>query len=389
MSVMMEYLSELIHAQLKETKPGNIPEGIHIEELEAIAHRNHMEYLLLGALLRTDLDGTQKQRFKAYVIQGAMRSLTQAACLLEFEERCEKEGIYHQLLKGSVLKGLYPSPELREMSDMDVMIYDEDLRRAKSIIEEMGFSLYKSVKHHDIYRKPPFLVMELHHALYDKDVDKVQYEYYRSRKQLRVKEGRKYALQFSIEDFYIYMIAHMAKHFYETGCGIRNIMDVYMYRSIYEPIWDEDIIEKELSKCNLSVFEARICTLSKVWLGGQEADSFSEVLFHYMSDSGIYGKGENGVWGKFALDSQANLKNYKAYAKRWYYFPPRTYMVSDYPWLKKAPFLLFAAWGIRAVHGLLSKEGREKRKMLLSIKSEEVSTINHIYKNMQLNFKKD
>lgn len=389
MSVMMEYLSELIHAQLDETKPGSIPEGIQIEELEALAHRNHMEYLLLGAILRTNLDEAWKFRLKPYVMQSAMRSLTQIGCLKEFEDRCEKEGIFHQLLKGSVLKGLYPSPELREMSDIDVMIYDEDLGRAKIIIEDMGFTLYKSVKHHDIYRKTPFLVMELHNALYDKDVDKVQYEYFKSRKSLRVKEGRKYALQFGIEDFYVYMIAHIAKHFYETGCGIRNIMDIYMYRRVYEPTWDKDIIEKELSLCNLSAFEGRIYTLSKVWLGGQESDPFSEALFYYMSDSGIYGKGENGVWGKFAMHNQIELKNYKVYAKRWYYFPPKTYMESDYPWLKRTPFLLFVAWGIRAVHGLLSKEGREKRRMLLSIKSEEVSNINHIYKNMKLNFKKD
>lgn len=389
MSVMMQYLSELVHAQMNETKPRNIPNGIQIEELESLACRNHMEYLFFGALLRTELEEDKKPRLKSYVIQSSMRSLTQTCCLKEFEERCEKEGIYHQLLKGSVLKSLYPTPELREMSDMDVMIYDKDLRRASKVVEEMGFTLYKSVKHHDIYRKPPFLVMELHHALYDKDVDKVQYEYFKNRKQLSLKEGRKYALQFGVEDFYVYMISHMAKHFYETGCGIRNIMDVYLYRRLYETSWDEDIIEKELSLCKLSAFESRICTLSKVWLGGQVLDPFSEVLFHYMVDCGIYGKGENGVWGKFALHSQKNLKDDKAYAKRWYYFPPRIYMESDYPWLKKAPFLLIAAWVIRAVHGLLSKDGREKRKMLLSIKSEEVSTINHIYKNMQLNFKKD
>jgi hypothetical protein len=84
-----------------------------------------------------------------------------------------------------------------------------------------------------------------------------------------------------------------------------------------------------------------------------------------------------------------NKVNYQSYAKRWYYFPPVSYMERDYPWLKKFPFLIVVAWGIRAVHGLLSKDGREKRKMLLNINSEEVCTLNEIYKGMQLNFKKD
>ena len=389
MPVMMQYMSELVHAQINEIKPKNVPKGIQLEKLECLACSNHMEYLIFTALLRTELEETTKLRLKSYVINSALKSLTQVCCLKEFEERCEKEGIYHQVLKGAVLKGLYPLPELREMSDMDIMIYGENFKRAKEVVEDMGFILYKSVKHHDIYRKPPFLVMELHHALYDKDVDKTQYEYFNKKKKLSAKEGRKYALEFGVEDFYVYMIAHMAKHFYETGCGIRNVLDVYIYRKQYETTWDEEVIDMELSKCKLSAFESRICTLSKVWLGEQEPDPYSEVLFDYMLNSGIYGKGENGVWGKFALYSQSSINNYKSYAKRWYYFPPRTYMESDYLWLKKAPYLLIVAWGIRAVHGLFSRDGREKRKMLLNINSEEVSAINYIYKNMQLNFKKD
>ena len=63
-------------------------------------------------------------------------------------------------------------------------------------------------------------------------------------------------------------------------------------------------------------------------------------------------------------------------------------MKNDYPWLNKHPYLLIVAWGIRAVHGLFSKEGREKRKMLLRIKSEEVTTIYDIYEGMDLDFNK-
>lgn len=389
MTGMMQYLSELIHAQLENKKPRNIPTDIQVDDLVEIAHKNHMDYMILKALLKTNLTDDKKMELKPYIIQSTLRAITQISCLKEFEDKCEKEGIFHQVLKGSVLKSIYTSSEMRDMSDIDVMIYDENLDRAKKVVEEMGFNLYKSIKHHDIYMKPPLLIIELHHALYDKDVDKNQYDYFKNQKNLIVKEGRKHALQFDVEDFYIYMTAHMAKHFYETGCGIRNILDVYIYRQTYEATWDNAIIERELEKCRLTAFENKIHKLSKVWLGELESDPFSEMLFNYMTDCGIYGKGENGVWGKFALHSHINSKNYKSYAKRWYYFPPKSYMECDYPWLKKTPYLLVVAWGIRAVHGLLSKEGREKRKMLSNIKSEEVCAVNEIYKGMQLHFKKD
>lgn len=387
--LMMQYLSELVYAQLNNKKPGNIPEGIRLEELEEIAHRNHMDYLLLGALLKTDLTDNEKKRVKPYVMHSAMKSLTQVCCLKELEEKLEKESIYHQLLKGSVLKKLYPSPEMREMSDIDVMIYDENLNRAKNVVEEMGFTLLESVKHHDIYAKPTMLIIELHHTLYDKNVDRMQYEYFKNEERLEAKAGKKYALQFSIEDFYVYLIAHMAKHFYESGCGIRNVVDVYCYHQLYESAWDKEIIGKELKKCGLTAFENRIHTLANVWLGGQKPDPFSVKLFDYMINCGIYGKGENGIWGQFAMQKQTNNLKYKSYIKRWYYFPPLSYMKSDYPWLNKYPYLLVIAWGIRAVHGLLSKEGREKRKMLMNIKSEDIRKMNEIYKGMQLNFMKE
>jgi hypothetical protein len=387
--MMMQYLSELVHAQLMNEIPGSIPDGIHIEELEEIAHRNHMDYLILGALLKTKLSDEKKTRIKPFVMQSTMKSMAQLCCIKELEDRFEKEGIYNLLLKGAVLKRMYPSPEMREMSDIDVMVYDKNLDRAKKVVEEMGYTLYDSINHHDIYIKPPMLVIELHHTLYGKDVDKVQYEYFNNKKPLVVKEGKKYTLQFSAEDFYVYLIAHMAKHFFETGCGIRNIVDVYYYQKLYAATWDKAMIASELEKCGLSSFEKHISDLAQVWLGGQTSDSFSGMLFNYMLDCGIYGKSENGLWGYFAMMNNSDVNNFQSHAKRWYYFPPLSYLVRDYPWLKKFPFLLIIAWGIRAVHGLLSKEGREKRNMLLSLNNKDVRIINELYKGMQLNFKND
>ena len=386
---MMHYLSELVHAQLEYKRTENIPAGIEIEELIEIAHKNHMENLILGPLLKLELSDEIKSNIKPFVIHSAMISMIQTRCLKELEENFEKEGIYHQALKGSVLKTIYPSPEMREMSDIDVMIYDVNLNRAKKVVEDMGFTLTESVKHHDIYSKAPFLFIELHHTLFDKDVDHSLYEYFKNEKHLIAKDGRKYALHFGIEDFYVYLIAHMAKHFFETGCGIRNVIDVYFYRRIYEATWVETIITTELETCGLKAFESRIHTLAQVWLDGKKADYFSIMLFNYMTNCGIYGKGKYGLWGKFVMLNKSNNRNDQFYAKWWYYFPPISYMEGDYAWLKKYPFLLIVAWGMRAVHGLLSKEGREKRKMLININSEDVRTLNQIYRGMELHFKKE
>ena len=44
----MEYLSELINAQLENRRPQDIPAQIDIDKLVQIAHENHIDYLILG-----------------------------------------------------------------------------------------------------------------------------------------------------------------------------------------------------------------------------------------------------------------------------------------------------------------------------------------------------
>lgn len=389
MTKVMKYLSELIHAQLSQCQPSDVPEGITVEELEHIAHTNHMRYMILGALLKTNITEEEKNRIRPYVTSSVLQTLTQMNCLQEMEKQFNQKGISYQILKGSVLKYIYPSPEMREMSDIDVLIFDKSMEKAKSVMQELGLVLKKSIKHHDVYMKPPFLAVELHWALYDRNVDKNLFEYFKNTNNLRKKKGSSYALEFSPEDFYVYMIAHMAKHFYETGCGIRNIVDVYIYRIFWREQWDTQRIQSQLEQCGLSVFEDKIHTLSSSWLEGKMIDSFSESLFEYMLECGIYGKAENGIWGQFVKQKGEIEESNKEYLKKWYYFPPFSYMVERYPFLRNCPYLLPAAWSIRAMHGVFNKRGNEKRNLLLHLENEEIMKMNKIYKGVQLEFKNE
>lgn len=385
----MRYLSELIHAQLSQSQPSDIPEEITVEELEHIAHTNQMKYLILGALLKTNITEEEKNRIRPYVTSSVLQTLTQINCLQEMEKQFEQKGISYQILKGSVLKNIYPSPEMREMSDIDVLIFDKSMEKAKLVMQELGLVLKKSVKHHDVYTKPPFLAVELHWALYDKNVDNNLFEYFKNTNNLRQKKGSSYALEFLPEDFYVYMIAHMAKHFYETGCGIRNIIDVYIYRIFLQEQLDAQRIQNKLEECGLSIFEDKIHTLSSSWLEGEPMDSFSESLFEYMLECGIYGKTKNGIWGQFVKQKGETRESYKAYLKKWYYFPPFSYMVEHYPFLRSCPYLLPAAWSIRAMHGAFSKGGNERRNLILYLENEEIMKMNIIYKGVQLKFKNE
>lgn len=385
---MQTYLANLVLSQLNGGKAMNIPENININEILDIAVRNQMEYLIFGALVRTDnVPDNLKELLRSRLRFCVMKTLAQVTELKDLIDGLEKAGIKNQPLKGACLRLLYPSPEMREMSDIDILIADEQMDAAGKVLVELGYTLEQSVKHHDIYSKKPFLIVEAHRAMYDKTVDGNQYEYFKSFERAVLTVGKKYTYEFKKEDFYVYMIAHMAKHFYAMGCGIRNLVDIYIYLEKYGKELDRAYIKNELETCGIYDFAMHLEKLAYIWLGGEKSDKFYDDLFQYMSDCGIYGKDENGIWHKFSEDKFEGKKVTKAKLKRWYYFPPLFYMAEYYPWLERFPFLLPVAWLIRAFRGIFKKKGSKKREMLNVIDDNKVGIYRNIYSHMRLKFK--
>lgn len=384
-----DYLAELVHAQLEDRKPQAIPQGITIDEITDIARRNHMEYLLLGALLRLDnLPERYVGELRKRVMKSLMRSMAQVSEFNELEKSFEEAGIKNQAMKGARMRVLYPTPQLREMSDVDILVDADCMKQATQLLTEKGYALAQSIKHHDIYKKPPFMVVEVHRAMYDKTVDGGQYKYFSNFSKAVLRDGMKYTYDFNREDFYIYMMAHMAKHFYTMGCGIRNLVDIYVYREKYAESLDKAYIKEELKKCGILEFTNHMEKLTSIWLKGEKSSLFYDDLFQYMLDSGIYGKDENGIWNKFSEKKMYDKEATPSQLKRWYYFPPLSYMSELYPWLDERSYLLPVAWGIRAWRGVFMNKGAQKRKMLHEIDSDKVKTYQTIYQNMALHFRK-
>ena len=83
-------------------------------------------------------------------------------------------------------------------------------------------------------------------------------------KRARQEEGKSHIYRLSWEDFYIFMIAHMAKHFQGGGCGIRSIVDMWLFSDRMKESLDWDYVRKELEKIELAQFERCRCDLVSV-----------------------------------------------------------------------------------------------------------------------------
>lgn len=388
MSILTDYLAELVRAQLDGKKAKALPEELKFEEIVELSRKNHMDYLLMGALLNTEgLEEKESKILRAYVMQSIIKTTTQVIELKKIIRRFEEKEIVNQPMKGAKMKFIYPRPEMREMSDIDILIRQDCMEKAEDELKEMGYTLHQAIKHHDIYVKAPLMVVEAHRAMYDKTVDNNQYEYFSDFSKTALQDGCSYTYDFKTEDFYIYMIAHMAKHFYVKGCGIRNLVDIYVYLQAKGNEMDREYIDIELKKLGLDVFTDHMESIAMDWLNHKPLSKFQQHVFDYMLDSGIYGKDENGIWNKFSEEKQKKKDVSVKQLKKWYFFPPLSYMTEYYPWLERIPVLLPVAWGIRACRGVFMKKGTEKRKMLYNIEKEEIQTYKEIYEEMQLHFK--
>lgn len=388
MNLLADYLAELIQSQFEKRIPTPLPEEVSVESICRISMEGHMDYLLLGALIKLDnLSSEYMELMRRRVIASIAKTVAQVNELKELTKRFEEKGIVNQPMKGARLKFIYPSPEMREMSDIDILIDHDCMDMAGVELQDMGYVLKKSIKHHDIYQKPPFITVEAHRAMYDKTVDMNQYKYYSDFSKAELVENHSYTYNFNQNDFYVYMISHMAKHFYTMGCGIRNLLDIYVYLSTKGKTLDRTYINGELEKLGLLAFTEQMEKLAFVWLEKKPCTEFQQQVFDYMLEGGIYGKDENGIWNKFAEEKLKNKEVSRQKLKRWYFFPPISYMIEYYPWLEDYPLLLPVAWGVRAFRGIFEKKGVHKREMLRDIDQEKIGIYKKIYQTMELHFK--
>lgn len=179
-------------------------------------------------------------------------------------------------------------------------------------------------------------------------------------KRARQEEGKSHIYRLSWEDFYIFMIAHMAKHFQGGGCGIRSIVDMWLFSDRMKESLDWDYVRKELEKIELAQFERCMCDLVSVWFEEKAETEFYAQLTELLMQSGIYGTITNYNIQHVA---EVDKRVWKGQIKVWMeaIFLPYKAMKMQYPYLEKYPVFLPAAW-IQRIFGPAFAEKEEQEK---------------------------
>lgn len=381
------YMVELLRAALHGTCPGEPPEGIDWEKMYALADFHSVAPTVYYGILQLP----EKQRPIPRVLsrfQKAMQITLGRESIQYFEvnhlmEELDQEGIAYLPLKGWLLKELYPRPDMRSMCDVDILISEQDMPKIAEIMKRCGFEMEMHGENHDGYMKSGTLSIEMHWQLFGETSP--YYDYFREFMEKRTTSAKpgKMERKLSREDFYIHMIAHMAKHFRGGGTGVRSVLDVYEYQKAFGKELDYEYMNSELDQIGLRGFLYASEELARSWFETGEdidRDRRSKMAMFILS-AGTYGCKDFEIVAKIQHE---DLSKAKYLLRR--FFPGRKWLQVQYPCLEKAPVLLPFCWiarGCRSVFMRRNKMLHELRK-IRDTDSDERDEMNEVWRDSGL-----
>ena len=297
--------------------------------------------------------------YKNNIYKTAMQDAEKEIIVAELE----KNHIKYMPLKGSIIKYLYPSIDLRTMCDFDCLFDKSKAKEVKKIFLNLGYEVESyNNSNHDIYIKKPFMTVEMHKELMN-DSYMISRYYHSIWNNVSKADNKEYEYEMTKEDFYVFMIAHLAKHYVGGGAGIRNFIDIYLFNKNYINL-NKEYINAELENLGLLTFDKYARELSLVWFEEKESneniDKFAESIF----ESGIYGTVDQNVLKRICFNEE-EINNLEESKIKFFFrrlFPTKQYMKQAFPILNEKPYLLLYFY-LKRIFTLKSKLSRAKAEM--------------------------
>lgn len=190
------------------------------------------------------------------------------------------------------------------------------------------------------------MYIEMHRSLLKKN-DKNYSLLENQLEKAKVRDGYSYSKEMTLEDYYIYMLLHSAKHFSEGGIGIRMIADEYVFYKKYSDQLNQKYLSEQFEKLGITLFEKKLRDISLKWFSkGSEVKDFDDVE-EYILLSMTLGRVDVAVMSEMERQ-RVNTKTGRKKSRFANFisslFPNKSYMANKYPFVEKMPILLPYSW---------------------------------------------
>lgn len=382
----------LIDAVLASVTNGVFYDCENFEELVKLAN-SHLVQNLVAEVLPTAsnvpssvvADLSEKQTL--LVIKDA----NQESEVLHLMKLFEENEIPVVMLKGWVMKKLYPRSDMRSMADTDIFIRQSDEQKVHDIIKSQGYSVVAfGGKKDNVYNKKPFVILEVHKNLFM--FEDSWNEFFNSAdsrmciwNRIEKISGYDYVYKMDNELFFVYMIAHIAKHLLDDGgIGVKAILDVWMFMK-ETPELDLQIAFRDLEKLQLKDFANSVIELTRFWFDKKEnVSKTTEEFGDYIFKCGVYGNSKILVATKEGIMNSDNPSQLKYVLRR--AFPTVDEMKVRFPQLNKRIWLLPFLYTKRLWYSLRYRTALVKKEIRSAgeVDYSEVKRIQRLYNDIGL-----
>jgi len=265
-----------------------------LEDLLASANKQDLAHLVAYALEKNNLLKYDTQSLFGKAKKQAIYRYFQMD--LAYEQICcifENEEIPFIPLKGLVVRKYYPEPWMRTSCDLDILVKEADIDRAIKVLESQRWRIEGKKNYHDISLYSYTGVhLELHFHIKEgiQDMDAVLDRVWEFSS---LTEGKEYTHRQSNEFLLFHLLAHMAYHFLNGGCGIRSVLDIWILRR--QLCYDETLLQKLCDEAHLGKFYEHIIVLSNIWFGDTMHTPTTRYMETIILNGGVYGDASGNI----------------------------------------------------------------------------------------------
>lgn len=395
----------ILSAYVNKKNKVQLSEAINWKELIHLAKIHNLEGIFFTALSNCKISLPEEfaKQADTSVFATIKNSVIQERESEAIFALLNKYKIWHLVTKGYVVKNCYADKELRTMGDTDILVQENDKQRVICLMEEYGYIVaYEKGTETALYKNG--VNIEIHTNLLMENMgngfDYGNYFDSLSKSQCRLmKDGYTYELKENAH--LIYLIAHLAKHFFDDGCGIRTLMDVYLYVLSKKELINFYNLRDELIKIKLWDFFNNICNITERYFGKIDHKEYRAVIKDNMSDNlyervtdyivsggvfGFQGHDENRKMLRQpeAINEDKDINNRFKFILYWI-FPEYKKIQKHYKWFENKPeCFIVIGWLVRIVDNLLNNSLTIFDKLKFLFKKQDVSEEYNMIKEMGL-----
>ncbi len=368
-SILNIYMSNKIFSQTKK---------INWENIYHLASIHNVQGIISAVIKNNELciPGEINSKLQKDFYSTLMYSVKQENETEKLLNILNKACIPHVLTKGYVVRNYYPDKELRTMGDIDILVSEENFEKAKELLKENDYRITDTYFNEVSFDKNN-VHFEIHKSLLDEDLgngyDYGKYFDQLCKKAVKVKDN---TYELNINDHLIYLIAHIGKHFYNEGCGIRMIMDIAVYINRFEYKLDWNYLWNEFEKIRLKKFAQNIFYICNKWFDtkinvpNMDIELYNEIET-YILEAGTFGFYERNSGVKLLRKSYGSGKQGNVMS---WFFPKDKDMRELSEWYKDKPILFLpAAWIKRWLDSFRTKKWSAISKALGTVKGKDIA----------------